>query len=61
MSMDRCDHCERPIDTDEDLDCYVAEDMCICQICRDKSELLAERMQEEYEAQQAQVNDEERI
>ena len=52
MSMDRCAECERPIDTDEDTDCYRKADnpkmywgedgdyrcdnVCLCEGCRDQ-------------------------
>lgn len=41
MSMDRCSACERLVDTDEDLDCYVPGEgimkpnRCICEFCRE--------------------------
>lgn len=35
MSMDRCITCFRPVDTDEDTDCYDAEGQCTCEPCRD--------------------------
>lgn len=40
MSMDRCLHCSRLVDTDYDLDCYVRfvghkHEVCICEPCRD--------------------------
>ena len=38
MSMDRCQKCERSIDTDLDPDCYPDEDICLCRYCRDELE-----------------------
>jgi hypothetical protein len=37
MSMDMCAKCDRPVDTDFDLDCYV-DDKCICERCREADE-----------------------
>ena len=40
MSMDRCSSCERLIDTDHDVDCYVdtspTTTVCRCVACREK-------------------------
>jgi len=35
MSMDRCNRCDRVIDTDYDLDCYMPDDECVCESCRE--------------------------
>ncbi len=38
MSMLRCDKCNRPIDTDFDVDCYYHDsdpDKVMCHICRE--------------------------
>jgi hypothetical protein len=44
MSMDRCDECERPIDTDFDVECYVPHSdgsyekgRVLCHVCRARS------------------------
>lgn len=34
MSVERCTECFREIDTDQDVDCYIA-DKVICERCRD--------------------------
>ncbi len=36
MSMDRCPRCDRPVDTDFDLEFY--EDPIMCEGCRDTDE-----------------------
>lgn len=36
MSVDRCAHCSRQVDTDFDLDCYDEEGQCMCEPCRDR-------------------------
>lgn len=46
MSMDRCSGCDRPIDTDDDPECYVEvgnmrrlhKTICLCEFCRDERE-----------------------
>jgi hypothetical protein len=47
MSMDRCDRCGAPVDTDFDLDCYQPDprhslkpfpDICICERCREREQ-----------------------
>lgn len=44
MSMDRCDACNRTIDTDIDHECYDTEGYCLCYRCRDiKNNLLDNR------------------
>jgi hypothetical protein len=37
MSIDRCDACNRPVDTDQDDECYtyVRGYHCVCKLCRD--------------------------
>lgn len=48
MSVERCDECERPIDTDHDVECYVPLHpfgwpyRVLCHVCRDKADLYAE-------------------
>lgn len=42
MSMDRCEICDRPVDTDYDLDCYIfttihmKHETCVCETCRER-------------------------
>jgi hypothetical protein len=42
MSMARCDSCERDIDTDKDVDCYLTDPWdrltgeCLCENCRER-------------------------
>jgi hypothetical protein len=52
MSMDTCSKCDRPVDTDFDLDCYVPDprhslkgypDICICERCREREQERAEQ------------------
>lgn len=52
MSMDRCCKCDRIIDTDFDLECYVPDprhslaghpDICVCESCREREEAQAMR------------------
>ncbi len=47
MSIDRCSRCDRLIDTDYDLECYVPDprhslvghpDICVCESCREREE-----------------------
>lgn len=38
MSMDRCNLCSDPVDTDEDTDCYFVagqQGNCVCERCRE--------------------------
>lgn len=48
MSIDRCSRCDRLIDTDYDLECYVPDprhslaghpDICVCESCREREEM----------------------
>lgn len=52
MSMDRCCKCDRPVDTDFDLDCYIPYpahhvkagwDMCVCERCQEIDAEKADR------------------
>lgn len=42
MSMCRCDSCSRPIDSDDDPDCFIdtspTTTACLCQGCREENE-----------------------
>lgn len=47
MSMDTCNYCCRPVDTDLDTDCYEPDprmslkgypDICVCKWCRERQE-----------------------
>jgi hypothetical protein len=42
MSMDICSKCDKPVDTDFDLDCYES-DKCICEACREFTIELVEK------------------
>lgn len=37
--MDRCVHCDRQVDTDSDVECYV-DGECVCYPCRDAEQDL---------------------
>lgn len=49
MSMDRCSSCERLIDTDHDVDCYVdtspTTTVCRCVACREKADAPISRQE----------------
>ncbi len=45
-NTDRCDWCNREIDTDKDTECYW-EDMCACEPCRERMQLRAELLTDE--------------
>jgi hypothetical protein len=44
MSMDVCHDCDRPVDTDDDPDCYIevgnmrrlTQTICVCEPCRER-------------------------
>lgn len=42
MSMVRCDDCSRPIDSDDDPDCFIETSptttVCLCETCRDRDD-----------------------
>lgn len=54
MSIVECDRCIRMIDPQKDTQCFVEEDLCLCESCRERAEY-------EADMQAAQINDEERI
>jgi hypothetical protein len=51
MSWDRCKNCDRPVNTDDDPDCYIevgnmrkqTTTECICEPCREELEIERER------------------
>ena len=47
MSIDRCNYCGLPVDTDNDSECYLPDprmslkphpDICVCSNCRDSAD-----------------------
>jgi hypothetical protein len=48
MSVERCDDCERAIDTDMDVECYIPLGpgsfffAVLCHVCREKNDVYAE-------------------
>ncbi len=45
MSMDRCPKCERPVDTDFDMEFYVGPVMC--ELCRDDMDFWGKEEEKE--------------
>lgn len=35
MGIATCERCDAPIDTDEDAECYLPNDECVCARCRE--------------------------
>ena len=55
MSMYRCDGCSKPIDTDEDPDCFDSEGQGFCEPCRDKHFEEGRALAAEYDRERDQA------
>ena len=52
--MDRCVECDRLVDTDYDLDCYISitiggREVCVCESCREAWELEQQEIDDEVQ------------